>query len=678
MSSLPGSMKSQVDGFFQREEQRSRESLLLASIVDSSDDAIISKDLDGVITSWNKSAERVFGYSAEEAIGQTVASLLIPEDRQDEEAEILRRLRNGQRVEHFETLRKRRDGTLLNVSLTISPVKDPSGEIVGASKIARDITREVEARESINDLNAQLRRELTAMTRLQQLSSGLAQFGEITGLLQQLIDTAIEIVEADMGNIQLFRNGRLRIVCQRGFQSPFLDFFDSVEHGTAACGTALLRSQRVIVENVSESAIFAGTIAREVMLEAGAYSVQSTPLLSRSGRVLGIFSTHYHKPHRLNERELRLLDLLARQAADLIENSLSAEALRNSERQFRQLAEVGPQIVWLSGPTGELEFVNQRWIEFSGLDYEATKNPEEIGKRLHPDDHLLDHWRQCVEAGKPFELEARLRDRNGEFRWFMMRSVPLRDADGHIVRWFGTSTDIHENKLMQLDLKRANQDLEQFAYSASHDLQEPLRSVKIFSELLSSRYANILDGRALEFLGHVRTGAGRMEMLIRDLLAYTQASSVDKTREQVDANDAVEAAIENLAGAIAETGAAVHFDSLPCVRMHSIQLQQVFQNLIGNAIKYHRAGISPVVHITAQRGNSDWVFSVSDNGIGIEPEFRETIFGLFKRLHTSNQYSGTGIGLALCQRIVERHGGRIWVESQPGTGSIFHFTLPDT
>lgn len=259
----------------------------------------------------------------------------------------------------------------------------------------------------------------------------------------------------------------------------------------------------------------------------------------------------------------------------------------------------------------------------------------------------------------------------------MIRSVPLRDADGRIVRWFGTSTDIHENKLMQLALKRANQDLEQFAYSASHDLQEPLRGVKIFSELLYRRYADKLDGEALEFLSNVRASASRMEMLVRDLLAYTQASTADKEPEKVDANAALQAALANLAGAIAETAVKVDFDPLPSVRVHAIQLQQVFQNLISNAIKYHRPGISPVVHITARRENEGWLFSVIDNGIGIEPEFQERIFGLFKRLHTGDEYSGTGIGLALCQRIVERHNGRIWVESQPGTGSTFYFVFPD-
>ena len=210
---------------FQRAEQRSRESLLLASIVNSSDDAIISKDLDGVITSWNKSAERIFGYMPEEAIGQTVAALLIPDDRQEEEPEILERLRNGQRVEHFETLRRRKDGTLLNVSLTISPMKDGLGRIIGASKIARDITRQVKARESIEHLNSQLSRELDVMTRLQQLSSSLARSGEITGLLEQVIDAAIEIVERGYGQHSAFPKRKASHRLPTRFQTTFSRLF---------------------------------------------------------------------------------------------------------------------------------------------------------------------------------------------------------------------------------------------------------------------------------------------------------------------------------------------------------------------------------------------------------------------------------------------------------------------
>jgi PAS domain S-box-containing protein len=471
---------------------------LLRAIVDSSDDAIISKDFDGIVTSWNKGAEQLFGYLADEAIGQGIASLIVPDDRKEEETNILARLQAGERIDHFETVRRHKNGSLLDVSLTISPIRDAHGAITGASKIARDIT---------------------------------------------------------------YRK----------------------------------RSER---------------------------------------------------------------------------------ALRQSEERFRQLAEVGPQIVWLSGPHGELEFVNRRWIEFSGLDYEATKDPVQIGPRLHPEDDVLGHWEKSVAAGTPFELEARLRGKDGQFRWFMMRSVPVKDEQGRVVRWFGTSTDIHHSKMLQLELATANRDLEQFAYSASHDLQEPVRSVKLHSEILCMRYSDKLDQRGLEFLHYVRSGASRMEMLIRDLLAYTQSTQSGSSLEPSDASTALQTAISNLAGAITESGAQIEFGPLPSVMVHPTQLQQLFQNLVGNAIKYHKPGVPPQVNIFAERQNNHWLFSVADNGIGIQPEYKERIFGLFKRLHTSDQYSGTGIGLALCQRIVERHHGRIWVQSNPGKGSTFYFTLP--
>jgi light-regulated signal transduction histidine kinase (bacteriophytochrome) len=225
-------------------------------------------------------------------------------------------------------------------------------------------------------------------------------------------------------------------------------------------------------------------------------------------------------------------------------------------------------------------------------------------------------------------------------------------------------------------LRRANHDLEQFAYSASHDLQEPLRSIKIYGELLAKRYGNKLDGQAFEFLEYLKAGASRMEMLIRDLLAYTQVTKLDSPAVATDANEALEASLANLSGAIAESGAKVTHDPLPLVPLHSTHLRQLFQNLIGNAIKYRHPERLPEVHVTSERQNGSWVISVRDNGIGIERSYREQIFGLFKRLHTNDEYSGTGIGLAICQRIVERYHGRIWVESEPGQGSKFIFTVP--
>jgi signal transduction histidine kinase len=224
-------------------------------------------------------------------------------------------------------------------------------------------------------------------------------------------------------------------------------------------------------------------------------------------------------------------------------------------------------------------------------------------------------------------------------------------------------------------LVRANTDLEQFAHSASHDLREPLRGIGVYSELLASRYAEQLNGQGQQYLNFVRAGAARMEMLINALLEYAQAASIGEEQvEPAGASAPLGAAISNLAEAIKESGAQVVACRLPAVRMREIHLQQLFQNLIGNAIKYR--GTEPLcVQVGAERDDRWWRFRVQDNGIGIKPEYREVIFGIFKRLHSKDKYSGTGMGLAICQRIVERYRGRIWVESEPGRGSTFFFTV---
>jgi hypothetical protein len=352
---------------------------LLASIVESSDDAIISKNLNGIIMSWNRGAERLFGYTASEAIGKPII-ILIPPDRLAEEPEIIERLKRGERVDHFETVRVRKDGTHLNISLTISPVKDADGTIVGASKIARDITASVRQEQALKEAN-----------------------------------TALE---------------------------------------------------------------------------------------------------------------------------------------------------------------------------------------------------------------------------------------------------------------------QANADLQQFAYSASHDLQEPLRMVTVYSQLLKETFADKLGAAGDEYIGHAVQGAARMETLLRDLRTYMQVSTANQDAlEEIDAGEVLKKTLLNLEVAIKESGAAIEIAELPRLRLHEFELEQLFQNLVGNSIRY-RADVPPRIQIAAILKDGAWLFSIRDNGIGIEPRFTEQVFGIFKRLHSGGQYPGTGMGLAICQRIVERRGGKIWVESEPGQGSTFYFSVP--
>jgi len=650
----------------------------LSAIVEFSEDAIISKDLNGVIKSWNNAAERLFGYTSEEVVGKPI-TIIIPPDRLSEEPEILRRLQRGERVQHFETIRRRKDGGLLNISLTISPVRDAEGKITGASKIARDITERKRSEEAIQALNRQLSADVLAMARMQQLSTRLVQAEDISQLLDEITAAGAEITGADMGNIQLLEDDTLKIVSQRGFDTPFLDYFNSAGRELVVAAEILKRGERVIVEDLVESPLFRGKQALDVMLAAGVHALQSTPLISRSGHLLGMLSTHYRAPQRPGPRELRMLDVLARQAADLIERKRAESALLTSEARFRQLADSMPQIVWTARPDGSADYYNERWYEFTGFSRERFGD-ESYETILHPDDvkHCHDTWYSAVRDGTPYRIEYRFWDRHhNRWRWFMGSALPARDSDGRIVKWFGSCTDIDDQKRIEEELRRTNLDLEQFAYSASHDLQEPLRTIKIYSELLTQRCSGQILGEGLEFLNFIREGASRMEVLVRDLLAYTQVTKVDLPHEKADANEALTAALANLTGAIAESGADITSDPLPCLRVLPTHFKQLFQNLIGNAIKYRSKDRTPKVHVTAEQHGELWVFSVRDNGLGIEPEYKDQVFLLFKRLHAAAEYSGTGLGLAICQRIVELYRGRIWVESELGQGSTFLFTIPN-
>jgi PAS domain S-box-containing protein len=349
-----------------------------------------------------------------------------------------------------------------------------------------------------------------------------------------------------------------------------------------------------------------------------------------------------------------------------------------SETRFRQLADSMPQIVWTATPDGYNDYYNDRWYEFTGFN-RTSFGAMSWEPLLHPDDlsRCRETWQDCVTRGAPYRIEYRFRDRHeNRWRWFMGRALAVRDSDGKIVKWFGSCTDIDDQKRIEEDLRRANQDLEQFAHSASHDLQEPLRMVSTYGEMLKREFGGKLGASGDEYIGYTIQGALRMEHLLRDLRAYTLVSgAAQEATAYVDAGQILDTALAALESAITESDAAITRTALPRVRMHAFQLEQLFQNLIGNAIRY-RSSEKPRIHVAAEKRDKDWLFSVRDNGIGIDPQYKEQIFEIFKRLHSAAAYPGTGMGLAICQRIVERAGGRIWVESEFGRGATFFFTVP--
>jgi PAS domain S-box-containing protein len=370
---------------------------------------------------------------------------------------------------------------------------------------------------------------------------------------------------------------------------------------------------------------------------------------------------------------------------DIAARGLAEVALREGEERFRNLANNISQLAWMADEKGSIFWYNQRWFDYSGTTLE-----EMAGwgwQKVHHPDHVqgvVDKISRCFQNGEVWEDTFPLRGRDGNFRWFLSRAVPIRDSEGKVLRWFGTNTDISASKEAEkhlaetvAELKRSNEELQQFAYVSSHDLQEPLRMVSSYTQLLAKRYKGRLDSDADEFIAFAVDGCNRMKGLIQDLLAYSRAGTTGRALCQVSGKDALQGALENLKITIAQSGAVVTQDSLPDLRTDKMQLTQVFQNLVGNAIKYRSAEV-PRVHVSSiKNGDHEWIFSVRDNGLGIAPQYFEKIFILFQRLHGRNEFEGTGIGLAICKKVLERLGGRIWVESQPDKGSTFFFALPE-
>jgi PAS domain S-box-containing protein len=326
----------------------------------------------------------------------------------------------------------------------------------------------------------------------------------------------------------------------------------------------------------------------------------------------------------------------------------------------------------------------------------------------HPKEFFQEMYR-TIAGGKVWQGEIKNRAKDGSTYWVDSTIVPMLTAEGKPGQYIAIRFVITERKRAEerlaaqaaelqktqdeleirvnertVDLANANKvlessnvELQQFAYVASHDLQEPLRMVASYTQLLAKRYKGRLDSDADEFITFAVDGCNRMQGLIQDLLAYSRAGTNAKELCEVSGEDALQGALTNLRITLEQSGAVVTHDSLPALMTDETQLIQIFQNLVGNAIKYCSTEV-PRVHVSATKnGDNEWIFSVRDNGLGIAPQYFERIFILFQRLHGRNEFEGTGIGLAICKKVVERLGGRIWVESQPEKGSTFYFALPE-
>jgi PAS domain S-box-containing protein len=361
---------------------------------------------------------------------------------------------------------------------------------------------------------------------------------------------------------------------------------------------------------------------------------------------------------------------------DVTEMVVARKRVEDSERQFRTLAETIPHLAWMADEKGNRFWYNRRWYDYTGMTFDEVKDWG--WQKVHDPAALPEitkRWEEALIGGEPFELVHPLKDAGGSFRTFLTRIEPVKDDRGRVLRWFGTNTDITEQRRIEEELRRINRELEEFAYVASHDLQEPLRMVNIYTQLILKGMGGGNE-KLSQYAGFVREGVDRMEALIKGLLTFSKTvHSEELPVEDADLAAALTEAMAVLKERIAEADAVITTCDLPVTRGNTEQISHVFQNIISNALKYRKKNTRPHISISAVREAERCVVSIRDNGIGFEPQYSERIFGLFKRLH-KDEYPGTGLGLAICKRIVERYGGHMWAEGAPGAGAIIHFSLP--
>ncbi len=358
---------------------------------------------------------------------------------------------------------------------------------------------------------------------------------------------------------------------------------------------------------------------------------------------------------------------------DMVE---ARKRVEESERQFRTLAETIPHLAWMADETGNRLWYNRRWYDYTGTTFDEVKNWGWLmvhEPAVRP--AVRERWRVALGSGEPFEMVDPLKATDGSSRSFLTRVEPVKDMEGRVVRWFGTNTDITDQRKIEQELRRMNRELEEFAYVASHDLQEPLRMVNIYTQLILKNPENEREQLAL-YAGYVREGVTRMETLIHDLLTFSRSVQIDDSPiGAADLSISFADALSVLKGRIEEVGAVIQASTLPVVSGDASQFTHVFQNVLSNALKYRNKDVRPEILVSAKQDGDLWIISVEDNGIGFDPKYAERIFGLFKRLH-KDEYEGTGLGLAICKRIVERYGGRIWAEGRVGAGATIYFSLP--
>lgn len=372
-------------------------------------------------------------------------------------------------------------------------------------------------------------------------------------------------------------------------------------------------------------------------------------------------------------------------ALDVTELRTAEQLLWESEARFKVMADGTPVIMWVTDTSGRMEFINRAYSEFFGVELEDVRSAgwEPL---VHPDDieSYVDEFNDCMRECRPFRAQGRVRRHDGEWRWIYSHGQPRFAESGDFLGMVGSSLDITDQKKSEADLQkfamelaRSNRDLEEFAFVASHDLQEPLRKVHSFGEQLKSRFGRLLGEEGSDYIDRMQKATERMQRMIAELLDYSRVTTKDQSFRSTDLNTVAQEVLSDLESRIAHCQGRVELGDLPTIDADPLQMHQLLQNLIGNALKFHPAGTAPVVKVGVKSSTSNRIeIFVEDNGIGFDINNLERIFQPFQRLHGRGEYDGNGMGLAICRKIVESHGGSITAESSPGKGATFLVTLP--
>jgi PAS domain S-box-containing protein len=585
---------------------------------------------DGTIVWANQAELDLLGYTREEYIGHSITEF---HANQTAIEDILQRLLSNQPVQGYETDLRCKDGSIRHV-LIDSNSSWKNDQFVRTRCFTRDITDRKRAEAALRQSEQKFR----------AIFDGTFQFMGVLdpeGRVTEANRTALDAIAAKLEDVV----GQLFWTTPWWTHSPILQGQLKQAIARAAKGELVrFEAEHILAD---ETSVFVDFTLK--------------PVFDESGKVI----------------------MLIPEGRDISDRKQIEEDLRESEQRLQALLDNSTAVIYMKDIQGRYMMMNRSYETLFHLDRNEVKGktdqdlfPKEIADVFQSND------REVIAAGVALEKEEVAPQDDGLHTYLSIK-FPLFDAEGVIYAVCGMSTDISERKKaevelqnQQQDLARSNNELQQFAYVASHDLQEPLRMIISYLELLERRYKGQLDAKADQFIAYAVDGATRMQTLINDLLSYSRVGTRGQDWESVACEKIVKHVLTNLQVAITQSEAIITHDSLPQVNADPSQLTQLFQNLISNAIKF-KGQDPPKIHIGANCINDKWLFSVCDNGMGIDTQYMDKIFIIFQRLHSRTEYPGTGIGLAVCKKIVERHGGTIWVESQPNQGSTFFFTLPN-